>query len=190
VASVVRAHWPFVIFLTAGLILRVLAEVAYRPALLYIDSAKYLVGSGGSAPEGYQVLLRLLDPLGGLGLVTAAQHAFGLAMATALSDAYEFSWRYYQLPAVVMVPVAGALGFTALAARVKHARARTSHAQASTSHAQASTSHAQARAGASLAPAARAGTERLSAARTATAGRGRRTRPASAGSGPRAPAAR
>ena len=29
------------------------------------------------------------------------------------SDAYEFSWRY-QLPAVVMLPVAGALGLTAL----------------------------------------------------------------------------
>jgi len=84
VATVARAHWPFVLILAAGLILRVLAEVAYRPALLYIDSAKYLVGSGGSAPEGYQVLLRLLDPLGGLGLVAAAQHAFGLAMAIAL----------------------------------------------------------------------------------------------------------
>jgi len=208
VATVARAHWPFVLILAAGLILRVLAEVAYRPALLYIDSAKYLVGSGGSPPEGYQLLLRLLDPLGGLGLVAAAQHAFGLAMATALyallirrrvprwaamlaaapvlrdyqlgggytpgrlyaiglvagllgalsgllrkrklaaadkeqaaacllvtlsatvlllsSDAYEFSWRY-QLPAVVIVPVAGALGFTALATRVKHARARASH---------------------------------------------------------------
>ena len=32
------------------------------------------------------------------------------------SDAYEFSWRY-QLPAVVMLPVAGALGLAALAAR-------------------------------------------------------------------------
>jgi hypothetical protein len=81
------------------------------------------------------------------------------------SDAYEFSWRY-QLPAVVMVPVAGALGFTALVTRVKHARARASH------------------------PRATASTEPVTAARTATGGRGRRTRPASAGSGPRAPAAR
>jgi hypothetical protein len=62
----------------------VLSEIAYRPALLYIDSAKYLVGSGGSEPEGYRVLLLLLDPLGGLGLVAAAQHAFGLATAVAL----------------------------------------------------------------------------------------------------------
>ena len=40
------------------------------------------------------------------------------------SDAYEFSWRY-QLPAVVMLPVAGALGLTALAAQVGHTRDRT-----------------------------------------------------------------
>ena len=61
-----------------------LAQVACRPALLYIDSAKYLVGSAGTAPEGYQALLRLLDPVGGLALVAAVQHAFGLAMAVAL----------------------------------------------------------------------------------------------------------
>ncbi len=79
-----RSHWPFALVLSAGLALRVLAEAAYRPALLYIDSAKYLAGSGGTAPEGYQVLLRLLDPIGGLALVAAVQHAFGLAMAIAL----------------------------------------------------------------------------------------------------------
>jgi hypothetical protein len=67
----------------AGLALRVLAELGYRPALLYIDSVKYLAGPDGSEPEGYRVLLRLLDPLGGLGLVAAAQHGFGLAMAGA-----------------------------------------------------------------------------------------------------------
>jgi hypothetical protein len=37
------------------------------------------------------------------------------------SDAFEFSWRY-QLPAVVLLPLAGALGATALAARVTAAR--------------------------------------------------------------------
>ncbi|HEV3293568.1 MAG TPA: hypothetical protein VG123_31705, partial [Streptosporangiaceae bacterium] len=83
-ATTVRAHWPFVLVLSAGLVLRVLTQVAYRPALLYIDSAKYLVGSGGTAPEGYQVLLRLLDPVGGLALVAAVQHAFGPAMAIAV----------------------------------------------------------------------------------------------------------
>jgi hypothetical protein len=72
------------------------------------------------------------------------------------SDAYEFSWRY-QLPAVVMLPVAGALGLTALADRIKRARAST---------------------------AAR------TAVQTSTGGTGRRTRPASAASGPQAPADR
>jgi hypothetical protein len=74
----------FLLVLTAGLVLRVLAQTAYRPALLYIDSVKYLDGSVTSAPQGYQALLRALEPLGGLALVTAVQHAFGLAMAVAL----------------------------------------------------------------------------------------------------------
>ena len=54
----------FVLILTAGLALRVLAGTAYRPALLYIDSAKYLEGSVATAPQGYQALLRLLEPAG------------------------------------------------------------------------------------------------------------------------------
>ena len=83
-ATTVRAHWPFALVLLAGLTLRALTELAYRPTLIYIDSAKYLVGSGGTAPEGYQVLLRLLDPVGGLALVAAVQHVFGLAMAIAV----------------------------------------------------------------------------------------------------------
>ena len=70
--------------LAGGLALRLLAEVAYRPALLYIDSAKYLEGPGGTAPQGYRALLRLLDPAGGFALVAAVQHLFGLGMAVAL----------------------------------------------------------------------------------------------------------
>jgi hypothetical protein len=80
----VRRHRVFVLLLTAGLVLRLLAETAYRPALLYIDSAKYLQGSVSTAPQGYQALLRMLDPVGGLALVAAVQHVFGLAMAVAL----------------------------------------------------------------------------------------------------------
>jgi hypothetical protein len=80
----VRRHSVFLLVLTVGLVLRVLAETAYRPALLYIDSVKYLEGSVATAPQGYQALLRLLDPVGGLALVAAVQHVFGLAMAVAL----------------------------------------------------------------------------------------------------------
>ena len=82
--AIVRAHWLFAVILAAGLGLRVLSELAYRPALLYIDSAKYLVGSAGAEPEGYRLLLRLLDPVGGLALVAAVQHGFGLATAVGL----------------------------------------------------------------------------------------------------------
>jgi hypothetical protein len=140
--------------------------VAVRPAATVLRD--YQLGGGYTPGPLYAVGLvaGLLSAL--TGLLRKSQHTelavAGLLMtlsATVLllsSDAYEFSWRY-QLPAVVLVPVAGALGFTALAAQVK-----------------------QARAGASA--------EHLMAARTATGGRDRRTRPASAGSGPRAPAAR
>jgi len=82
--AIVRAHWLFAVIFAAGLGLRVLSELAYRPALLYIDSAKYLVGSAGAEPEGYRLLLRLLDPVGGLALVAAVQHGFGLATAVGL----------------------------------------------------------------------------------------------------------
>jgi len=80
----VQRHFLFLLVLTAGLVLRVLAETAYRPALLYIDSVKYLEGSVATAPQGYQALLRILEPAGGLALVAAVQHVFGLAMAVAL----------------------------------------------------------------------------------------------------------
>ncbi len=80
----VRRHWFFAFLLAGGVGLRVLATVAYRPALLYIDSSKYLDGVTGTAPQGYRALLRLLDPVGGFALVAAVQHLFGLAMGVAL----------------------------------------------------------------------------------------------------------
>jgi len=39
------------------------------------------------------------------------------------ADLYEFSWRY-QLPALVTLPIAGALGATAIARQVRNRRAR------------------------------------------------------------------
>jgi hypothetical protein len=79
-----RRNWLFCTLLTAGVTLRALTQIAYRPALLYIDSYKYLTGAEGSDPVGYRVMLRPLEQLGGLGLVTATQHALALAMAGAL----------------------------------------------------------------------------------------------------------
>ncbi len=64
--------------------LRVLAQVAYRPALIYIDSLRYLYHAHGADPVGYRVLLRPLLLVGNLDLVAGFQHVVGLAMAVLL----------------------------------------------------------------------------------------------------------
>lgn len=79
-----RRHWLLTVLLAAGLLLRVLAQIAYRPALLYIDSMKYLFGAyPGNDPVGYQVAIKPLLA-GNLDLVVAVQHLLGLAMAILL----------------------------------------------------------------------------------------------------------
>jgi len=89
-----RSHWLFGVLLAAGLALRLAAALAYRPALVYIDTARYLGGDArGLDPLGYSYLL--LRPVllagGGLAGVAALQHALGLAMATCL---YALALRY------------------------------------------------------------------------------------------------
>ena len=80
-----RRHWLVSALLAAGLVLRVLAVVAYHPALIYVDTLKYLYGaSPGSEPLGYTVLLRLMLLAGDLGTVAVIQHLLGLAMAVTL----------------------------------------------------------------------------------------------------------
>ncbi len=82
--AVARRHWMLAVLLTAGLVMRILAQIAYRPALLYIDSIKYLYVANGNDPVGYRVLLTPLLAVGNLDLVAAVQHLLGLAMAVAL----------------------------------------------------------------------------------------------------------
>src|SRR5215831_9494270 len=41
-AAVVRRHWLATALLAAGLVLRVLAQLAYHPVLFYIDTTRYL----------------------------------------------------------------------------------------------------------------------------------------------------
>ncbi|WP_020660278.1 glycosyltransferase family 2 protein [Amycolatopsis benzoatilytica] len=81
-----RRHAFLLVLLAAGTTLRVLAWVAYQPALLYIDSFRYLdnlhaLRADGLNPIGYDLLLRPLLAVGGLSLVTAIQHLGGLAIA-------------------------------------------------------------------------------------------------------------
>jgi hypothetical protein len=83
-ASVVRRHWLAGVLLTAGLVLRVLAELAYRPALFYIDTNRYLYNADGNDPVGYKGLLKAVLLVGNFDAVAAVQHVLGLAMAVVI----------------------------------------------------------------------------------------------------------
>ena len=83
-AAAVRRHWLAVALLSAGLVLRVLAELAYRPALFYIDTTRYLYNADGMDPVGYKGPLRAILLVGNFDAVAAVQHLLGLAMAVVL----------------------------------------------------------------------------------------------------------
>ncbi len=87
-SAALKRHWPFLILLGLGIGLRVLVTVAYRPAILYIDSvASYLLplptlDPTGQDPIGYDMYL--LGPVlrvGHLSTVAAVQHLLGLGIA-------------------------------------------------------------------------------------------------------------
>jgi hypothetical protein len=88
--AVTRRHGVFLLLVVAGLVLRVAAQVAYQPALLYIDSKKYLFGTevrswGAFDPLGYLlVVLRPVLWFGNLAAVALLQHVLGIAIAVAL----------------------------------------------------------------------------------------------------------
>src|SRR5215467_6051178 len=85
VPALTRQHWLFAVLLTAGLVLRVLTQIAYRPVLVYTDSTKYLLGAyPGDDPPGYQLALKPVLALGSLDLIAVIQHLLGLGMAVAL----------------------------------------------------------------------------------------------------------
>jgi len=92
-AGIVRRHWMFWLLLAGGLLLRGIAQIAYEPALLFIDSKKYIFGTdvntniwGAFDPLGYSLLiLRPVLMLGrSLAYAALAQHILGMAMAAAL----------------------------------------------------------------------------------------------------------
>jgi hypothetical protein len=90
--DVVRRHWLFGLLVAAGLVLRVVAQHGYEPALLFIDSKKYIFGAdfhnsdwGAFDPLGYTLLvLRPVLMFADLAFVAVAQHVIGMAMAAAL----------------------------------------------------------------------------------------------------------
>jgi hypothetical protein len=79
VAAVLRRHWLITVLAAAGLLLRFASELAYRPALIYVDSLKYLYGaSPGADPLGYKAVLLAL---GNLAAVALLQHLLGIGVA-------------------------------------------------------------------------------------------------------------
>ncbi|HUY51101.1 MAG TPA: hypothetical protein VMV92_36265 [Streptosporangiaceae bacterium] len=101
-----RRHWLVAALLAAGLVLRVLAEIAYHPALIYVDTLKYLYGeSPGADPQGYMLVLRAILAVGDLGTVVTIQHLLGLALAAALYAAVLRRGASRWLAAVAVAPV-------------------------------------------------------------------------------------
>ncbi|HET7247183.1 MAG TPA: hypothetical protein VFJ07_20345 [Streptosporangiaceae bacterium] len=84
-AAALRRHWLAAVLLAAGLALRVLAQVAYRPVLFYIDTTRYLYNDApGMDPVGYKGPLRAILAVANFNTVAATAHLLGLAMAVLL----------------------------------------------------------------------------------------------------------
>ena len=79
--AMLRRHWLAAALLAAGLVLRLLALLAYRPALFYIDTTRYLYNAEGMDPVGYKGPLRAILLVANFGTVAAVQHLLALAMA-------------------------------------------------------------------------------------------------------------
>jgi hypothetical protein len=87
-----RRHWMLALLIAGGLLLRMATQLAYEPALLFIDSKKYLYGTdfklgawGSFDPIGYTLLvLKPVLMFTNLGFVALLQHVLGLGMAVAL----------------------------------------------------------------------------------------------------------
>jgi hypothetical protein len=89
-----RRHWLMSLFVAGGVALRVLAEIAYRPAILYVDSVWIYLNHLPNSAVGFMPTVDSPDPLGynmlmlwpllsfsGLGTVIIVQHLLGLASA-------------------------------------------------------------------------------------------------------------
>lgn len=84
-----RSHWVVLVVLLLGAALRMCAWIAYQPAILFVDSFRYLdnllaLDPTQLDPVGYDLILRVLLHFGGLRGVTAIQHLAGLGMGVAV----------------------------------------------------------------------------------------------------------
>ena len=85
--AALRRHWLFALLFTLGVLLRVMAQVAYQPAILYFDSPGYIRSSYqlnpvGRDPLGYLLAVRLLlGAFHDLAALAAFNHLLGLGIA-------------------------------------------------------------------------------------------------------------
>ncbi len=85
--ALLRRHWLFALLLTLGVLLRVMAQLAYQPAILYFDSPGYLrdiyrLNPVGQDPVGYPLTARLLlAAFHNLAALAAFNHLLGLGIA-------------------------------------------------------------------------------------------------------------
>jgi hypothetical protein len=80
--AAVRRHWLASALLAAGLALRVLTQLTYRPALFYIDTTRYLYNvAQGMDPVGYKGPLRAIVAVANFDALAAVQHLLGLGIA-------------------------------------------------------------------------------------------------------------
>jgi hypothetical protein len=85
ILAVLQRNWLASILITCGAVLRVLTEMAYHPAIIYIDTLKYLYDAWpGADPVGYKIPLKMILAVGDLGLVEFTQHVLGMAMAVVI----------------------------------------------------------------------------------------------------------
>ena len=85
VRALARLHWPVLVVLVLAVIVRLGVAIAYRPALFFSDSWRYIAlafGSNhfaGERPSGYPALLVAISAAGRrLAEITAIQHAAGI----------------------------------------------------------------------------------------------------------------
>ena len=84
--ALARRHPLLTALLLAGFVLRLLTQLAYRPAILYIDSFRYLdnlheLRTDLINPIGYTLILKPLLAVGDLQFVAAVQHLLGMGIA-------------------------------------------------------------------------------------------------------------
>jgi hypothetical protein len=107
VAATLRRNWLASILVAGGFAMRLITEFAYHPAIIYIDTLKYLYDAWpGSDPVGYKIPLKTILSFGGdLGTVELVQHLLGLAIAVTIYAVLIRRGAPRWLAAIAMIPV-------------------------------------------------------------------------------------